>query len=61
LPRPAWTTILFYTSCHCWDDRHVPPHLVFFFFSLRWDLAKKIFFLSSLTSNHDSPDLSLLA
>jgi hypothetical protein len=27
LPRPAWTLIvLLYTSCHCWDDRHLPLH-----------------------------------
>jgi hypothetical protein len=35
LPRLAKTVILlFYTSSHSWDDRHVPPHPAFFL--LRW-------------------------
>jgi hypothetical protein len=26
LPRLAWTAVLlFYASCHCWDDRHMLP------------------------------------
>jgi hypothetical protein len=26
LPRPVWISILlFYISCHTWDDKHVPP------------------------------------
>jgi hypothetical protein len=35
LLRPGWTSILlFYTSCHHWDDRHIPPCPAFFHW--RW-------------------------
>jgi hypothetical protein len=30
LPRSTWTTILFYTSHHHWDDRCILPHPAFF-------------------------------
>jgi hypothetical protein len=29
-PRQAWTmSLLFYTFCHHWDDRYMPPQPVF--------------------------------
>jgi hypothetical protein len=55
LPRQVWTTILFSDSCHCWNDRHRPPHPAI----LHWDGVLWTF-LPWLTCNHDPPDLSHL-
>jgi hypothetical protein len=55
-PRLAWTLILlFYTSCHSWDDRCMPPHPTFFH---RDGVSQT--FLPRLSRNSTFPNLSFL-
>jgi hypothetical protein len=55
LPRPAWTMILlFYASCHCWNDKNMPPHSTF----ILWDGGLPNFFALAVL-NHDPPHLSI--
>jgi hypothetical protein len=55
LPRLAWTVVLlFWASCHSWDDRRLPPHPALFC----WDRVSKL--LSELDWNLDSLNLSFL-
>jgi hypothetical protein len=56
LPRPAWMVILlFYASCHHWDDRGTTPHPAFFPPMRSGKQAS----MAELAWSYDPPDSSL--